>query len=46
MRVMALVITTALARSVQELQPMYDRLLLARLSHRHGSLTLIVAYAP
>jgi len=45
-RGVALVITTALARSVQEWQPISDRLLLARLSHRDGSITLIVAYAP
>jgi hypothetical protein len=45
-RGVALVIKRHLANSIKEWQPISDRLLYVRMGHRHGCITLIVAYAP
>jgi len=42
----ALIIGPPFTKSLQSYQAISDRLLCARLSHRHGHLTVIVAYAP
>jgi exonuclease III len=42
----ALVVSRKLATGLTKWSPISDRLLLARLCHRHGHLTAIVAYAP
>src|SRR5664279_5156613 len=45
-RGVALVIKRQLSSSIKEWQPISDRILYARMGHRHGCITLIVTYAP